>query len=242
MTINPREIVDESWFEVLTELYNPPLQDLSTNVLPNISYHPQPEHIFRAFQMPLNKVKVVILGQDPYPTPENANGYAYAVKPDRKKPKALHIIESEIYQSDNGNINSSKQIDMNAWTDQGVLLLNTALTVESGKAGSHLKYWEQFTKNVISFISINQPCIWLLWGKRIQSFIPQIHQNPYHVKGYDRNTIEEIPLNNDYNYFMTAPHPAAELYTGGDAGFYGCNHFYFVNRMLSNSGQQKIIW
>ena len=246
--MNTNEIIHPSWTPIISLLYQEPLTTLNQQILPNISYQPKKEDIFNVFKMPLDDVKVVILGQDPYPTPGDAIGYAFATREDRKIPTSLRIIQKEIMESyledmeSFGRISSKEWKTLKHWTEQGILLLNTALTVESGKAGSHLKYWEQFTQRTIFHISTQNPCIWILWGQKAQKFLPYIVQNPFHVKGYDKETIKFIPSNPDYNYILTAPHPAAESYSGGNAGFYGCNHFYFVNEILKVLNKQSINW
>ena len=241
--------IHSSWHScIVPQLYREPLHTLNTKILPNISYQPRPENIFRAFEMPLQNVKVVIIGQDPYPLPDDAIGYAFATRENRKTPGSLRVIEKEICQTDGINllhegtdeIHSSWKT-LSHWTNQGVLLLNTALTVQTSRAGSHLKYWKNFTARIISYISINQPCIWIFWGKKAQWFIPCLQREPFHVRGYSRNTIEDIPID-DYNYILTAPHPATELYNNGNGGYYGCDHFYFVNKILALKGQKNIIW
>jgi uracil-DNA glycosylase len=232
--------IHNSWKPVLVELYKEPLATLNTQILPTISYQPKPENIFRVLSMPIESIKVVIIGQDPYPTPGDAVGYAFAKPPLVSKPVSLRNIEKEVRES--GQINKSNEIDLFAWVDQGVFLLNTALTVETGKPGSHLKYWENFTKRLISYISINQPCIWVLWGAKAQKFIPNISNKFVVSDNYDRECIKSIPFNNRYNYILTAPHPAAEAYSGGKAGFFGCDHFYKINEILNKNGIQPIIW
>lgn len=243
--MNPKDIIHRSWDPILGNLYSEPLITLSQIILPNISYQPRPENIFRVFSMSVFDIKVVILGQDPYPTPGDAIGYSFATIAERKTPGSLRVIADEIekeglktgfYDSD---ISHWKTLEY--WIDQKVFLLNTALTVETGKPGSHLKHWEVFTKSVISYISKSKPCIWLLWGAKAQTFIPYIG-NAFIVKGYDRNTIEEIPISEEYNYILNAPHPAAELYSGGNAGFYGCDHFYLANRILAKKSFNTINW
>lgn len=246
--MNPKSIIHSSWNPLLSILNREPLTTLNRDILPNISYQPKAENIFKVFSMPLNQIKVVILGQDPYPTPGDAIGYSFATIKERKIPKSLNIIQQEIINEglpkfsvkEDGNYSDDWK-ELKHWTEQGVFLLNTALTVETAKAGSHLKYWSDWTKQVIQFISKQNPCIWILWGKKAEDFIPNI-LNPYHVKGYDKDTIEDIPTHPDYNYVLTAPHPAAELYSGGNAGFYGCNHFLFVNKILAKLGKDKIIY
>lgn len=234
--------IHKSWYPITNLLYQEPLKTLNEKVLPEISYQPTKENIFRIFQMPVEKIKVVILGQDPYPKPGDAIGYAFAINKGRKFPVSLKNIIKEVKRSDPDNINPSGEIDLTSWVNQGVFLLNTALTVETGRAGSHLKYWENFTKRVISHISVNNPTIWVFWGKKAQKFIPYIHINPFHVVRYNRETIEKIPINSHWNYVLKGPHPAAEAYLNGKAGFFGCDHFYFINRILEKKRIKKIIW
>lgn len=238
--------IHNSWhIPIISELYKEPLVTLN-KLLPNISYQPSQENIFNAFQMPLKDVKVVILGQDPYPSPSTAIGYAFATNRRRKMPKSLKIIRQEIQTSIGKGVLKEDLYpswqELTHWQEQGVLLLNTALTVQTATAGSHTKYWKNFTAKIISHISLQQPCIWIFWGKKAQSFIPYLQRDPFSVKGYDRVTIEEIPMDDDYNYVLTAPHPAAELYTNGNGGFYGCDHFYLTNRILTKKGQPVINW
>lgn len=243
--MNPTEIIDKSWIPVLSQLHQEPLKSLNEGLLPNISYQPLKEDIFRVFEMPVNKIKVVILGQDPCPTPGDAIGLAFATRTERKLPTSLRNIQMEIAEEHLGDLNyiltypEWKTLDH--WSKQGVFLLNTALTVETGKAGSHIKYWEEFTKKVIQYISVQNPCLWLLWGAKAQKFIPYI-RCPFMVKGYNKTTIQDIPANNEYNYILTAPHPAAEASSGGKAGFYGCNHFIFANEILKKNKLKQINW
>lgn len=241
--MNPIEKIHTDWLPVINLLYQEPLVSLNENILPNISFQPKKENIFNVFQIPIKNIKVVILGQDPYPTPGDAIGRAFAVSENTKIPVSLRNISQEL---ENEGLKESHNFDnpwktLEHWQEQGVFLLNTALTVETGKAGSHLKYWQEFTKRVISHISLTQPCIWLLWGKKAQNFIPYI-KNPYIVEGYDNETIQNIPSNEDWNYILTAPHPAAEAYSGGKAGFFGCNHFMYTNRVLQNLKKAPINW
>ena len=242
--MNPLEIVDPSWRNIINSLsYQEPLQQLNEEILPNISYQPAKQDIFRVFETPVNKIRVVILGQDPYPTPGNAVGRAFAINENAKIPASLRIIREEIVQSVPWSVEEiSKWQTLDHWTEQGVFLLNTALTVETGRAGSHLKYWEEFTKRIISYISSEQPCIWMLWGRKAQNFIPYIKGEVFRVSGYDRETIKLISGNPYMNYVLTAPHPAAEAYAGGNAGFYKCNHFLFINEILIKNKQSPINW
>lgn len=243
--MNPKDRIHESWNPIISLLHQEPLTTLSEQILPNISYQPKEENIFKVFNNSVQSIKVVILGQEPYPTPGDAIGRAFAVSENTKIPASLRIIQKEIIDENQNYFNKDEEPywkTLQHWEDQGILLLNTALTVETGKAGSHLKYWEDFTKRVISFISSTNPCIWLLWGKKAEAFIPYISHAPFRVKGYDLETIKSIPANDNWNYILTAPHPAAETYMGGNAGFYGCNHFIYTNEILRVLRKKEIDW
>lgn len=257
--MNPREVIHKSWEQIIfAELYKQPLHELNENILPNISFQPSKENIFNVFKMPVNDIKVVILGEDPYPIPGNAIGKAFAVNENAKIPASLRIIREEI--TNNIPIEGESLVDkmkpmqwlnntglstewqtLQHWSKQGIFLLNTALTVETGKAGSHLKYWGEFTKRIVTFISHTRPCIWVLWGAKAQKYKSFI-SNQFPVQGYDQNTIKEIPGNDMYNYILTAPHPSTEVYLEGKAGFYGCNHFLFINEILNKTKQNPINW
>lgn len=245
-----KNIFDKSWQEILPYVYQSPLDILSNEKLPNISYQPniipglnltRNEIIFRVFQQSVSNINVVILGQDPYPRPGDATGYSFAKRPGRPEPVSLRNIKQEVRSSDIDNVNLSGDIDLSTWVEQGVFLLNTALTVETGRAGSHLQYWRPFMQKVVRFISKKNPTIWVLWGKKAQQMIPYI-SNGFMVKGYTKETIKKIPENPEYNYILTAPHPAAEASAAGKAGFFNCNHFYFINQILLKRQKQLIIW
>lgn len=240
----PTDLIHHSWNPIKGILNQDEMLRLNNEILPNSLYYPPKEQIFRVFQKPLSEIKVVILGQDPYPTPGNANGLAFAVNHNSKIPFSLEKIRQELIQEELSvsHYTSFNWRTLEHWEQQGVFLLNTALTVESGKAGSHLKYWEYFIRNVIYYIAQNQPCIWLLWGKKAQSFAINMPQNKiFRVKGYNKETIEQIPANPYVNYILEAAHPAAEAYSN-NAGFLGCNHFHFVNKILERNSQKTINW
>ena len=242
--MKPTDIIHPSWMPLLHgELNQDIMLKLNHEILPNSVYHPKKEQIFRVFQKPLQDIKVVILGQDPYPTPGNANGLAFAINENCNMPVSLKNITKELVNNYPLSIPfAGDWKTLEHWEEQGIFLLNTALTVESGNAGSHLKYWESFTKRVIWYISSFNPSIWLLWGKKAQSFSVNIPKSKkFEVKNYSKETINQIPINTDWNYILNAAHPAAEAYSK-DAGFFGCNHFYFVNKILDLQGQKQINW
>ena len=247
--MKPTDLIHGSWNPVKWILNQDEMLRLNTEVLPASIYYPPKEQIFRVFQKPLSEIKVVILGQDPYPTPGNANGLAFAVNENVKTPYSLSIIQQELMKEDyDGSLTSinnpslTKWRTLEHWEQQGVFLLNTALTVESGKPGSHLKYWDEFTRKVINYIAQSQPCIWLLWGKKTQSFASCIPTNKvFNVRGYSKETINQIPANPYVNYILRASHPTTEAYSK-DAGFLGCNHFAFVNKILERNSLKTINW
>ena len=242
---NPLDRVHSSWKPLLSYLNHEPLLSLNTEILPNTTYYPAKENIFRVFETPLNQIKTVILGQDPYHGANQANGLAFSVNLDTPSPPSLRIIAQEV--ADEGFIigEHSRALEwrnLEHWKEQGVFLLNTGLTVEANLPGSHLKYWNNFIRATINYIAINNPCIWLLWGKQAQSFTVNMPvKSLFEVIGYDRTLIEEIPLSPHFNYILKASHPAAECYRT-DAGFLGCDHFYLSNRLLDKLGKQQINW
>lgn len=120
-------------------------------------------------------------------------------------------------------------------------MLNTALTVETGKANSHKTYWKDFTTDVVKLISDNTPTIWMLWGGNARSYKRHI-KNSFDATYYGKHSIKEVPVSPDYNYILEAPHPMVELYAGTEHEFYGCNHFYLCNQILSHLGSPQIIW
>ncbi len=181
--------------------------------------YPPAEQVFNAFKKTeFCDVKVVILGQDPYHGEGQANGLAFSVNKGINIPPSLVNIYKEI--SDDIGIISPKHGDLTHWAEQGVLLLNTVLTVEANRANSHRKQgWEEFTDAVIS--SLNQApqhIVFLLWGKPAQSKISLIDK---------RHTI------------LTAPHPSP---LSAYRGFFGCKHFSKANQALIEHWQEPIRW
>ncbi|MBQ3881528.1 MAG: uracil-DNA glycosylase [Bacteroidales bacterium] len=175
--------------------------------------------IFRAFELtPVDKVKVVILGQDPYHGPGQAMGLSFSVPQGVKAPPSLVNIFKEI-ESDLG-IRMSGSPDLEPWARQGVLLLNTALTVQEGIATSHSRIgWQYFTDAVIKYISDNcDGVVFLLWGRHAQEKKELIDQTKHHV--------------------LEAAHPSP--LAGGR--FFGCRHFSKTNKILMEEGKTPINW
>lgn len=182
--------------------------------------YPSAEAVFSAFKYTeFHDVKVVILGQDPYHGAGQANGLAFSVNPDIKMPPSLVNMYKEI--ADDIGAAPPKSGDLTPWAKQGVLLLNTVLTVEANLANSHRgQGWETFTDAVIqSLNAAEQHIVFLLWGKPAQ-------QKSHLIEG-SRHTI------------LTAPHPSP---LSAYRGFFGCKHFSRANEALIANGQKPIIW
>lgn len=198
------------------ELYQFIRQEYNTHVI-----YPRADDIFNAFHFtPLSKVKVLILGQDPYHGEHQAHGLCFSVLPDQPEiPPSLQNIYKELetdvgcYIPNNGYLKK--------WADQGVLLLNTVLTVRAHQAGSHQgKGWEQFTDAIIEAVNAqDRPVVYLLWGKPAQSKIPML-TNPKHL-------------------ILKAPHPSP---LSAYRGFFGCRHFSQTNEFLQSHGIEPIDW
>lgn len=201
--------------------------------------YPKLEDIFNVFQMPMNEVKVVILGQDPYPKEGQATGYAFAVPEDVSIPLSLKLIGQEIHKDEATAIHNPHVLPVNPkwrtlehWRDEGVFLLNAALTVERNKPGSHAGYWNYFTHKVVEIISKEIKPVWLLWGANARGMMAYIHQ-PYRYDG-------PATVFGDVNYCLVASHPASERH--GTGKFLGCDHFNQCNEILECQGKTPINW
>ena len=167
----------------------------------------------------LDQVKVVILGQDPYPTPGHAHGLCFSVMPEVKPiPKSLINIYKEL-KDDLGIVNSHGNLQ--SWADQGVLLLNSVLTVEAGKANSHQgQGWEQFTDRIIEVLNEQiSPIVFVLWGAYAQKK-GSIVKNPQHL-------------------VLRSPHPSP---LSAYRGFYGSKPFSQINDFLIEKNRVPINW
>ncbi len=181
---------------------------------------PRKEEYFAAFnQTPLDQVKVVILGQDPYHGPSQAHGFCFSVRQGVKTPPSLMNIFKEI-RSDLG-IENGKSGDLRSWAEQGVLLLNSVLTVESGKAASHSgKGWEAFTDKVIEVVNKQaKPSVFMLWGSYAQKKASHVDTQKHLV--------------------LQSPHPSP---LSAHRGFLGCRHFSKANKFLIDYQREPIDW
>lgn len=186
--------------------------------------YPSKDNIFKAFYSipsPEN-VKVVILGQDPYHEPGQANGLAFSVQRDCVNPPSLNNIIDEVQHEFNvQGINAVNYGDLTCWAKQGVLLLNTTLTVRRGQANSHSGCgWTTFTDHIIQYLnSMNQPMVFMLWGKYAQR--------------------KKYLVNNNKILVLTTSHPSP---FSANRGFFGCNHFVKCNEYLKANNIQPIDW
>ncbi len=227
--------IDESWLPLFSSLlYQKDMYEFIEN-LRDIPHQPDYDSIMKVFEMPVRRIKVVILGQEPYSMPGLSTGLAYAVKEGTKTPKILNNIRKEIVNTVPWSLEK-----MGDWgtleklQSQGVFLLNKALTVKTGSAGSHNKLWKKFTDTVISFISEENPCIWVFWGDSLIRTKIKI-KNPFIVEGYDRQTIEELPIDPEFNYILEGQHPIKGEGFSNDA-------FYNINKILEKRSLDTITW
>ena len=182
---------------------------------------PEKQNIFKAFSLTkLDNLKVVILGQDPYHGFGQAQGLAFSTPANIKNPPSMQNILKEI-QSDLGKKSICEDGDLTPWAKQGVLLLNTILTVEEAKPKSHHNLgWEVFTDNIIKYISDNcEDTIFILWGSPAISKTKLIDRKKHHI--------------------LTAPHPSP---LSSYRGFFGCKHFSQTNDILKSLNKEPIIW
>lgn len=213
------------WDELFLEEFNKPyfknlknflLQEYATRTV-----YPPKSLILNAFdQTPYDKVKVVILGQDPYYNPGQAMGMSFSVNKGVAVPKSLQNMFKEI-ADDIGRPSAIEGGDLTPWARQGVLLLNTVLTVVAGQPNSHKGMgWETFTDAVINKLnSRNTPIVFLLWG---------------------RNALDKRALiTNPTHLVLTAAHPSP---LSAFNGFFGCRHFSKTNEFLRKNGLEEIVW
>lgn len=226
--------IHPSWFFMVPYLQDHSVLNLLEEITKTQEQQPRRERIFEAFRNPLKHTKIVILGEETYPAYDVSTGYAYKSQLFFKKTREEQAIEDMVKSSDPFNINPSEEMDLLSWVDQGVLLLNTSLTVGTGNPGSHKVYWEDFMQRLISTISTLNPCIWVVWGENNKKFIGSIH-NTLDVNNFDRESIKHIHTLNSRNYLLSGPGPTQK-------GFKDLKHPYFINEILQKLGKPKMIW
>lgn len=217
--------IEQSWKDVLNaefeKDYFKKLTDfVRGEYLSGKTIYPEPKNIFNAFNLcPLNKVKVVIIGQDPYHEPGQAHGLCFSVESGVDLPPSLINIYKEI-ESDIGN-KSITNGDLTAWANQGVLLLNSTLTVRAHAATSHSGIgWEIFTDAVIKALAQNRKhVVYMLWGSFAQK--------------------KAEFVNKDENLILKSAHPSP---LSAYRGFFGNRHFSHANEYLIANGETPINW
>lgn len=217
-------MIQNDWLEPLTpefkkpyyaQLYKKVKEEYATRKI-----FPPADDIFNAFEFtPLSQVKVVILGQDPYHGDGQAHGLCFSVKPDVDIPPSLVNIYKELH--DDLGLYIPNHGYLEKWAKQGVMLLNTVLTVRAHQANSHRGIgWEEFTDAAIRILNEqDRPMVFLLWGKPAQMKKSMLH-NPKHL-------------------ILTAPHPSP---LSAHRGFFGCKHFSKTNEFLEANGLTPIDW
>ena len=201
------------------ESLSSPIDYICNEFLKNKKIAPSPQNIFRAFELcPYQETKVVIFGQDPYFQEGLANGLAFSVSKDHPIPASLKNIYKEI-KNDIGVLNNNDG-SLEAWALQGVLLLNSCLTVEVSKPGSHLEIgWDNFIKEIIYLLNKKNNLVFFLWGKNAQKYVEYIDSNSHLI--------------------LTAAHPSP---LSAYKGFLGCKHFSKCNDYLRANGIEEVNW
>jgi uracil-DNA glycosylase len=222
MTARPlSELVAPDWAEALAPVA-PTVTEvgrfLRSEIAAGRNYLPAGQHVLRAFSRPLADVRVLIVGQDPYPTPGHPVGLCFSVARDvAPLPRSLANIYSELF--DDLGVAPCEHGDLSGWFEQGVLLLNRVLTVQPGRPGSHRgRGWEQVTQRAIEvLVARGGPLVALLWGRDAQTLIPQLGSVPY----------------------IASAHPSP---LSARSGFFGSRPFSRANAALAAAGAAPIDW
>jgi uracil-DNA glycosylase len=215
------ELVAEDWAEALAPV-EPAITAmgdfLRAEQAAGRAYLPRGEHVLRAFQQPMDDVRVLIVGQDPYPTPGHAVGLCFSVEAAvRPLPKSLVNIYRELV--DDLGVDPPSTGDLTAWSRNGILLLNRVLTVCPGNAGSHRgRGWEAVTEHAIkALVSRDQPLVAILWGRDAQTLKPLLGSTPY----------------------VESAHPSP---LSAARGFFGSRPFSRANALLGEQGAEPVDW
>lgn len=231
MNLQKRINISDNWYRHLqpvieSEYFTKLSQYLKTRRTTSTVY-PKPDEVFKAFQLtPFDKIRVVIIGMDPYPNEFKgepvACGLAFAPRYPEYIPPSLkqiyHCLKERLYAND---LNfPDTDMNLHKWAEQGVFLLNAALTVEKKNAGCHLSYWKPFTEAVIKAISDNSSgVIFCFWGKDAEQFAPLVNSNAHHK--------------------LIGSHPVSATYKGKT---WECDHFEEINRILLHNNGDTIQW
>lgn len=254
------EKIGNDWDNVIGEEFVKPyfknLQNFLDEEYANKNIFPKREDVFNAFRLTsFAKTSVVIIGQDPYPTFGQAQGLAFSVPKGKGLPKALENIFKEIA----GNNWRKQDPCLNRWAEQGVLLLNTVLTVREGKDDKKRNHrgkgWERFTDTVIKkLLKRDTPIIFMLWGKEAQKKEKLIREQEDSVhsnlifdwaKDVPTEFVQKLPNAIKNHIILKSPHPVAVPNPEkGLKGFVGCGHFDVANKIIEKYGllDKKIAW
>jgi len=211
------ELVDPGWAQALAPVSSN-IAAMGEFLRSQGPYLPAGENVLRAFTYPFGAVRVLIVGQDPYPTPGHAVGLSFSVERDvRPVPRSLQNIYKEL--RDDLGIPVAPHGDLTAWAEHGVMLLNRVLTVKPGQAGSHRgKGWEVVTEAAIrALVARDQPLVAILWGRDAQSLAPMLGATPV----------------------IASAHPSPLSASGG---FFGSRPFSRANAILESEGAEPINW
>lgn len=215
--------VHESWRTILNQEFNQPyfrkLSSFLHQAYQTQTIYPPREQVFSAFSCDINKVSVVIIGQDPYHGPGQANGLAFSVNAGITIPPSLRNIFKEIHDDVGTPIPNSG--DLTRWAKQGVLLLNNTLTVEAHRAGSHRNQgWEEFTKHIIEYLNQNSDhLVFILWGRDARS--------------------KKTLIDASKHLILESAHPSP---LSAHNGFFGSKCFSKCNRQLQQWSKTPISW
>jgi uracil-DNA glycosylase len=215
------DVIDPGWADALAPVAGPIAamgEFLRAEVAAGRTYLPAGPNVLRAFTQPLSDIRVLIVGQDPYPTPGHAVGLSFSVGPDvRPVPRSLANIYRE-YQADLG-LPLPTTGDLSPWSERGVLLLNRVLTVAPGQAGSHRgKGWEAVTEQAIhALVARPEPLVAILWGRDARNLAPMLGSTPR----------------------IESAHPSP---LSANNGFFGSRPFSRSNQLLSDLGAETVDW
>jgi uracil-DNA glycosylase len=213
------EAMHPTWQNWLVQ-QKPMLEAIEHKVLAEAHVTPDLSQVMRAFEMDPANIKVVILGQDPYPTEGDAIGLAFAMNPESKMPRSLVNIVKEL--GDDLGLEVKTQADLSKWSNQGVLLLNRTLTTQKGKAGAHSKLgWDQFTREALIELANRNKLVFILWGSPAISLGREVSE-----KALNSMLIESV-------------HPSP---LSAYRGFFGSKPFSKTNEHLVSLGLQPIDW
>ena len=214
------EIVHPSWVEPLAPVEQT-IHEIGARLRQEVSaghgYLPAGTDVLRAFTYPMQEVKVLVVGQDPYPTPGHPMGLSFSVQPGVKPPRSLENIFAELV--DDLGVDRPTSGDLTPWSRQGVMLLNRVLTVRPGAPASHRGWgWETVTQRAIeALVERPEPLVAILWGRPAQSLTPMLGQTP----------------------IIASPHPSP---LSASRGFFGSRPFSRANDELSRMGAEPVDW